>query len=202
MNRNIRILLINQEAACQSMLSTLLPHADIRPSETVDQALTIATEQQPDIIILNPDACSLAESLPQTRQQPMFILSCSPRQLDELPASALTIADQLLPTPPHPALLKQALKQAMEKHNSDLKIRRQTQELQQYKEGLQQSAEQQDQFCRQLTHDLNNSLTGIIMAAEMLLIRNPPPATVQAMQEVIDGCDEISSIIKKHRQPG
>lgn len=54
-------------------------------------------------------------------------------------------------------------------------------------------------FCRDLAHDLNNTLTGIIMTAEMLLMEKPSGRTTSVIREIIELADEIDSTIKTRR---
>jgi len=57
-----------------------------------------------------------------------------------------------------------------------------------------------DKFCRDLSHDLNNALTGIMMTAELLLMNATNDHEKDHLADIIDSSEKVGSLIKKHRQ--
>ncbi len=55
-------------------------------------------------------------------------------------------------------------------------------------------------FCRDLSHDLNNALTGIIMTAELLLMNAKSEQEKEHIADIIDSSELVSSLIKERRQ--
>ena len=56
-----------------------------------------------------------------------------------------------------------------------------------------------DEFCRDLSHDLNNSLTGIMMTAELLLMSAKSDQEKAYIADIIESVEEMSQIIKARR---
>jgi len=57
-----------------------------------------------------------------------------------------------------------------------------------------------DNFCRDLSHDLNNSLTGIMMTAELLMMSATSAREKERITDILDAAEEMSQLIEKHRQ--
>jgi len=57
-----------------------------------------------------------------------------------------------------------------------------------------------DNFCKELSHDLNNALTGIIMTAELLLMNATTEQTKEHIADIIDSSELVSRLIKERRQ--
>lgn len=55
-------------------------------------------------------------------------------------------------------------------------------------------------FCRDLSHDLNNALTGIMMTAELLLMSETSTQNKQHITEIIESTEEVSKLIKRRRE--
>jgi len=62
------------------------------------------------------------------------------------------------------------------------------------------SRKDMNDFCRRLSHDLNNTLTGIMMTSELLLMGVTDQRQKAHLAEIIKSTEEITRIVHAHRQ--
>jgi len=205
MRRHPKILIIDVETSpdvqLEQMLHSMQPQAEL--CITSDPASVLAKTRQ-DIIVINAD---LQQSLPLLQQlhraydseDSCIITIINPDQSDRLNAFIQAGTNDFIFTPLYPAIVNLALQKALRALNDKQRMRQLQYQFNSAKTKLEATFLKQDAFCRTLAHDLNNSLTGMIMTAEMLLISNPPETTVAAIREILDGCDEIKATVTSQR---
>jgi len=204
MSRKIRILIIEDDDITLSTLTTQLQGHEIRITNDGNQVSDLVQQQRPDIVLLNAtlhghDMLQITRTLRQQDKHTAILIMTTPDHLDAIQPYLQAGVDDILVKPLHNTLLKHALHQAINKLNARKHLHLVQQQLAASELKLKTVTDQRDHFCRDLVHDLNNSLTGIIMTAEMILINDPPATIVKSIEEIIQSSDEINDIIKRRR---
>jgi len=208
MERKARILIVDDEDIIRNILKKLLlalGHEAITASGS-KEAIAIVQQQHPDIVLLDivlpgDNSMDIVKSIRQgdhSRQTTIVMISAH----DNLETMATYIqagADDFLLKPFNATLFKARMNRAL----ADIQTRRTIQQLEsrvsEAELKLHKAEQEREKLCSDLSHDLNNALTGIMMTAEMILLTDPPADTIESVNEIIQSSDEINGIIKTHR---
>jgi len=208
MERKARILIVDDEDIIRNILKKLLitlGHEAITASGS-KEAIAMVQQQQPDIVLLDivlpgDNSMDIVKSIRQgdhSRQTTIIMISAH----DNLETMATYIqagADDFLLKPFNATLFKARINRALANVHARRTIQQLQSRLSEAELKLHMAGQEREKFCSDLSHDLNNALTGIMMTAEMILLTDLPAATVQSVNEIIQSSDEINSIIKTHR---
>ncbi|MDX8406521.1 MAG: response regulator [Mariprofundus sp.] len=206
MSRKIRILIIDDDDISRNILKTLLEGHDLRLTADGSEAATLAQQHRPDIVLLNAalqghDSLQIIRNLrqPDENNDTAILMMSSYDHPDTMALYLQAGVDDILLKPLHATMVNHTLQQTLNRFNARKQLRLAQQQITACELKLKAANEQRENFCRKLSHDLNNALTGIVMTAEMVLISDPSADTRNSMDEIIQCSDEITAIIKSHR---
>ncbi len=188
------ILVVDDEAIIRNILAKLihtLGYSMLQAANST-QAVSMIRQHKPDLVLLDivmPGVDSM-EVLRTVRgdadlSHTAIILISAINDLETVSAYIQAGADDFLPKPFNSALLGLKIRNALER----AAIARR----------LQSALQARDVFCQQLSHDLNNSLTGIMMSAELILMEQASSSTEQHVREIIAATEQLSATIRKQR---
>jgi len=195
MRRESTILVVDDEDIIRNILVKLLHTTgyNVLQASNSTQAMTMIRQHNPDLMLLDmimPGVDSL-EVLKTIRGDdrwqdiPVILISA----IDDLELVTTYIEagiDDFLPKPFNNALLNLKISNALENRNSQLELR--------------YARLSSEEFCRQLAHDLNNGLTGILMTAELLLMEQGSGESKDYLHEIIAATEQVSALITERRQ--
>lgn len=195
MEQKPSILVVDDEDIIRNILAKLvhgLGYTVLQASNST-QAVSMIRQHQPDLLLLDivmpgvdsKEVLHLVRSDDALKSMAVILISA----LDDLDVISSYIeagADDFLPKPFNRTLLELKISRALECKNS--------------RQKLQEAIQSRTAFCQKLAHDLNNSLTGIMMSAELLLLEDQPEGQKQQLEEIVASVDQISSQIKSARQ--
>jgi len=189
------ILIVDDEDLVRNILDKMLQSLgyNVLQASNSTEAQSMIRQYKPDLILLDmimPGVHSL-EVLNSIRsdselQHIAVILISGMNDLDMVTTFIEAGVHDFLPRPFNKALLtlkiNNCLAQAAKPHTSH------------------DVAKQMNDFCRQLSHDLNNTLTGIMMTSELLLMGATGPRQKEHLSEIIKSTEEITRIVHARRQ--
>ncbi len=195
MSRKPTILVVDDEEIIRNILVKLIyaiGYSVLQASNST-QAVSMTRQHKPDLLLLDmimPGVDSM-QVLKTVRgdddlKDTAIVLISAIDDLDIIASYIEAGADDFLPKPFNSTLLNQKIRNALERKNSRLQ--------------LQAALQCSEEFCRQLAHDLNNSLTGIIMSAELLLMEKDLGPSKQHLEEIIAATEQVSALIKQRRR--
>jgi len=195
MNKTPSILVVDDEDIIRNILAKLV-HAlgySVLQASNSTQAVSMIRQHKPDVVLLDivmPGVDSM-EVLHTVRddsnlKSTAIILISGIDSLDTITTYIEAGADDFLPKPFNSALLNMKIRNALARIHSQRQI--------------QKTIESRDAFCNQLTHDLNNALTGIMMTTELLLMEPLSASSRQHLEEIIASTEQVSAIIKQQRK--
>jgi len=194
MSRKPTILVVDDEEIIRNILVKLIyaiGYSVLQASNST-QAVSMTRRHKPDLVLLDmimPGVDSM-QVLKTVRgdddlKDTAIVLISAIDDLDIVASYIEAGADDFLPKPFNSTLLNLKIRNALERKNSRLQ--------------LQAALQCSEEFCRQLAHDLNNSLTGIIMSAELLLMEKDLGPSKQHLEEIIAATEQVSALIKQRR---
>jgi len=207
MNEKAHILIVDDEEIIRSILKKLLLTMghEVTTASGSQEAIELIEQQRPDIILLDivlpgENSMDVVRAARQHYKHQTAIVMISGHDNMEVMAKYIQAgADDFLLKPFNATLFKARVDRILAQIN-DRKIIRQLQSrLAESELRLHMAEQARETFCSNLSHDLNNALTGIMMTAEMMLMTELPETTVNSVNEIIQSSDEINSIIKSHR---
>ncbi|MDQ6970399.1 MAG: response regulator [Mariprofundus sp.] len=189
------ILIVDDEDMVRNILDKMLQslgYAVIQARNST-AAQGMIRQHTPDLILLDMimpgvDSLEVLKSIraDESLQHIAVILISGMADLDMVTTFIHAGVNDFLPKPFNKALLtlkiKTCLKQAGE-HNT-----------------AHHAQQELDDFCRQLSHDLNNALTGIMMTAELLLMSASSERDKNHLADIIESTEEVTRIIHNRRQ--
>jgi len=195
MNKTPTILVVDDEELIRDILTKLI-HAlgySVLQASNSTQAVSMIRQHKPELVLLDiimpgVDSMEVLNTVrdDDTLKSTAIILISGIDSLETISAYIEAGADDFLPKPFNSALLKMKIRNALERASSRQQIR--------------EAVQSRDTFCSQLAHDLNNGLTGIMMTAELLLMEQTSASSKQHLEEIIASAEQISVLIKEHRE--
>jgi len=208
MGRKARILIVDDEDIICNILKKLiltLGH-DALTASASREAITLAQEQHPDIILLDivlpgDNSMDVVKAIRQSdgNRRTAIIMISGHDNLDTMATYIQAGADDFLLKPFNATLFKARIDRTLSDIHSRQTIKQLQGKLSESELNLHMAEQRQEVFCSNLSHDLNNALTGIMMTAEMILMADPPADTARSILEIIQSSDRINTIIKTHR---
>ena len=209
MNRTPHILIVDDEEIIRNILQKLL-HAmgyETMQASSSEQALELIEKDTPELILLDimmpgssPIAVIEAVRASKTMQNSGIVMISGTDDLNEIATFIKAGADDFLLKPFNASLFKARINAALERISHQQEIQFLHAAIADGKLKLAECESKGEKFCSQLTHDLNNPLTGIIMAAELMLMDDLPESTVKGLENIIESSDQISAIIKERKK--
>ncbi|WP_018293971.1 response regulator [Mariprofundus ferrooxydans] len=207
MTEKAHILIVDDEEIIRSILKKLLLTMghEVTTASGSEEALALIEQQRPDIILLDivlpgDNSMSIVQAVRQPHKHHTAIVMISGHDnLDTMAKYIQAGADDFLLKPFNATLFRARVGRILTEINARKTIRQLQSRLAESELKLHMAEQAQETFCSKLSHDLNNSLTGIMMSAEMALMEELPETTVHAINEIIQSSDEINAIIKSHR---
>jgi len=189
------VLIVDDEIIIRDILAKMI-HAlgyAVMQAANSSEAQQMIRQHTPDLILLDmimPGVDSI-EVLRSVRDDEALkhIAIILISGIDDLEAVGSFIEagiDDFLPKPFNKALLTLKINACL----SQMKSRESSDEAKQLMEG----------FCRDLSHDLNNALTGIIMTAELMLMNAKSEPDKEYIADIIESSEKITGLIKERRK--
>ncbi len=169
------LLIVDDEPDNLRILSSLLKEENqVIIAKSGEQALTLAQEKQPDLILLDVvmpnmtgfEVIKSLKSMPSTANIPVIFITGLQSSKDETLGFELGAVDYIH-KPFNPAIVKARVA-------SQLEIIRQRQELQSLSEKLQKASEAKGMFLANMSHEIRTPLTTIIGYTESLIANEIP----------------------------
>ncbi|TLS69010.1 response regulator [Mariprofundus erugo] len=200
MSAMIRIVSVEHGLSPACEIQKALAHTDYQVATTsAENLFTDIAGTHPDAILLPlslPDCIAVIGRLRSLGPHAIILIA----QHDEPLAQALAAgADDYLLAPVSAPLLHHRIHHAITYQRHATTIHELKSQLDAAEAARVRAESASQDFCRDLSHDLNNTLTGMIMTAEMLLMEKPSERTTRVLQEMIELADEIDSSIKTRR---
>jgi len=202
------VLVVDDEDTVRNIVATFTRALGYRSLQASDsnEALNLLDQHRPELILLDivaPGSGSIEILKTVKRNEALsavsIIVMSHADNLDAVTESMQAGADDFLLKPFNATLFNARVTRALE-HN---RLRHAMQEMQSSLAGcqmkLQQAGMAREDFCRSLSHDINNLLTGILMTAELMLIKANPEQQQKNIEDIIDLTEHISALIKQRR---
>lgn len=207
MTEKAHILIVDDEEIIRSILKKLLLTMghEVTTASGSEEAIALIQQQRPDIVLLDivlpgDNSMSVVQAVRQRHKHHTAIVMISGHDNLETMAKYIQAgADDFLLKPFNATLFRARVDRILAEINARKTIRQMQSSLAESELKLHMAEQAREKFCSNLSHDLNNALTGIMMSAEMMLMEELPETTVHAINEIIQSSDEINTIIKSHR---
>ncbi|MDQ6968133.1 MAG: response regulator [Mariprofundaceae bacterium] len=190
------ILIVDDENIVRNVLAKMLHEMGFvtMQARNSTEAQQVLRQHQPDIILLDmmmPGVSSL-EVLKSVRADDSLnhtavILISGSNDLNAVSSYLEAGINDFLPKPFNKALL-------------DLKINTCLSHMRLLHADDQDTNSTLEGFCRNLSHDLNNALTGIIMTAELLLMSETSIPKQEHIAEIIKSAEKVDQLIQSRRE--
>jgi len=195
MRKTPTILVVDDEDIIRNILAKLI-HAlgySVLQASNSTRAVSMIRQHKPELVLLDivmpgVDSMQVLNTVrdDDTLKSTAIILISGIDCLDTVSSYIEAGADDFLPKPFNSALLNMKIRNALERVSS--------------RQQLREVIRSQEEFCKQLVHDLNNGLTGIMMTAELLLMEQTRDSSKQHLEEIITSSEQISTLIKQRCQ--
>lgn len=189
------ILIVDDESIIREILAKmirLLGYSVIQASNSTE-AQHIIRQHEPDLILLDMimpgvDSMEVLKSVrsDEALQHISVILISGIDDLETVATFIKAGINDFLPKPFNMALLTLKVNSCLAHMAS--------------RAASHHAQQQVESFCKDLSHDLNNALTGIIMTAELLLMSTTSEQTKEHIADIIDSSELVSRLIKERRQ--
>jgi len=171
-----------------------------------DQALLLLQQHKPELVLLDilkpgsnsMDIITAIRNNPTTSQTGIIMVSGTD-QFNEIPAFIQAGADDFLLKPFNASLFKTRISNTLHLINRRHGMKQMQAGLTDCQTQLHQAEMDRDEFCKELSHDLNNTLAGILMTAELLLMKNPPQHMQAHIEDIMESAENISSQISERK---
>ncbi len=195
MRKTPTILVVDDEDIIRNILAKLI-HAlgySVLQASNSTQAVSMIRQHKPELVLLDivmpgVDSMQVLNTVrdDDTLKSTAIILISGIDCLDTVSTYIEAGADDFLPKPFNSALLNMKIRNALERVST--------------RQQLREVIRSREEFCKQLVHDLNNGLTGIMMTAELLLMEQTRDSSKQHLEEIITSSEQISTLFKQHCQ--
>jgi len=208
MSRIPLILIVDDEDIIRNILEKLtraLGFEAITAASSSD-ALTMIEQHKPDLILLDimmPDSNSM-EVIETVREnqslnKTAIVMISGTDDLNAIASFIKAGADDFLLKPFNATLFKARVVNALEQISIQQEKRGLLSAISDEKLKLAQAKSSRDQFCSKLSHDLNNALTGIMMAGDLLLMGELPENVTKGIEDILESTEQMTRIIKQAR---
>jgi len=208
MSKTPLILIVDDEEIIRNILEKLIRALGFEALSAASSttALTIIKQHQPDLILLDimmPGSNSL-EVIETVREdqalnKTAIVMISGTDDLNAIAAFIKAGADDFLLKPFNATLFKARIVHTLEKLSIQQERRGLLSAIADGKLKLAQAESSREAFCSKLSHDLNNALTGIMMAADLLLMSELPENATKGIDDILESTEEMSKIIKQAR---
>ena len=208
MSKTPLILIVDDEEIIRNILEKLIRALGFEAlsADSSSDALTIIKQHQPDLILLDimmPGSNSM-EVIQEVREdqslnQTAIVMISGTDDLNAIAAFIKAGADDFLLKPFNATLFKARIVHTLEKLSIQQERRGLLSAIADGKLKLAQAESSREAFCSKLSHDLNNALTGIMMAADLLLMSELPENATKGIDDILESTEEMSKIIKQAR---
>jgi len=189
------ILIVDDELIVRNILDKMLQSLGymVMQASNSTEAQSIIRQHKPDLILLDMimpgvDSMEVLKSIrgDTSLQHIAIILISGMHDLDMVSTFIEAGVNDFLPKPFNKTLL------TLKIHNclNQIHASRSSSDAQ----------KDMDDFCRLLSHDLNNSLTGVIMTAELLLMGASSIKEKEHLSDIIASSEEMTRLIQARRQ--
>jgi len=202
------ILIVDNEEIIRNILEKLnqaLGYETLLASSS-EQALQLLEQHTPDLILLDimiPGSNSMdvitALKNNSANSHTGIIMISGTDNLSDIAAFIHAGADDFLLKPFNATLFKARISNALAAINHTHEKKKLLSQLADCQLKLQQAEMGRKEFCQELSHDLNNILTGIMMGAELLLMNELPKDVQKSLTEIIASTEQITALIKERR---
>ncbi len=189
------ILVVDDEHIVRNILDKMLQALgySVMQASNSTEAQGLVRQHKPDLILLDmmmPGVDSL-EVLKSIRsdadlQHIAVILISGMNDLDMVTTFIEAGVNDFLPKPFNKALLTLKINTCLA-HRDSTSISR-------------DAKHDMDEFCKQLSHDLNNALTGIMMTAELLLMSATSMRDKAHIADILESTEDVTRLIQQRRQ--
>jgi len=203
------ILIVADEQSIRNMLTKLIHALGYQSLQATgsSEVLDLAGRHRPDLVLLDiitPDSDSI-EMLRAMKQNKALsstsiIMMSDADNLNAVTESIHAGADDFLLKPFNATLLNTRVTHALEHMRHQHEMEAMQSSLAEYRMKLQQANSSREDFCRSLSHDINNSLTGILMTAELMLTEAESDQQQENIGDIIDSAEQVSTLIKQRRK--
>ncbi len=189
------ILIVDDESIIREILAKMIRTLgySVMQASNSTEAQHIIRQHKPDLILLDMvmpgvDSMEVLKSVraDETLKHISVILISGIDDLDTVATFIEAGVNDFLPKPFNMALFTLKVNSCLAHMQS--------------RDAAQQAQMQVENFCKNLSHDLNNALTGIIMTAELLLMNATSEETKEHIADIIDSSEIVSRLIKERRQ--
>lgn len=208
MNETPQILVVDDEMMIHIILDQLIRSYGFEPikASNAEEAEQQLKEHAPDLILLDivmpgSDSKALLQSIkdnPKLENSRVIMISGT-NDLNKIASYIDAGADDYILKPFHATLLKTRILHALERIKQQQKTKQTQSKLAETQLKLQQAEATGDTFCSELSHDLNNALTGITMTADLLLLDEQPENVSKGINEIMSAAEQASEIIQKYK---
>ena len=208
MSRTPLILIVDDEDIIRNILDKLvraLGFEAISAASSSD-ALTMIEQQRPDLILLDimmpgSNSMEIIETVREDQRlnKTAIVMISGTDDLNAIASFIKAGADDFLLKPFNATLFKARIVNALEQLSIHQEKRGLLSAIADGKLKLAQTESSRDQFCSKLSHDLNNALTGIMMAGDLLLMSELPDNVTKGVEDILESTEEMTRIIKQAR---
>ena len=208
MSKTPLILVIDDEEIIRNILEKLIQALGFEAlsAASSSDALTMIKQHQPDLILLDimiPGSNSM-EVIEEIREDQSLnrtgiVMISGTDDLNAIASFFKAGADDFLLKPFNATLFKARIVNALEKLSIQQERRGLLTAIADGKLKLAQVESSREEFCSKLSHDLNNAMTGIMMAGDLLLMSELPENVTKGIEDILESTDQMSGIIKQAR---
>jgi len=208
MGRTPLILIVDDEEIIRNILEKLIRALGFEAiaAASSSDALAMIDQHRPDLILLDimmlgSNSMEIIETVreDQTLNKTAIVMISGTDDLNAIASFIKAGADDFLLKPFNATLFKARIVNALEQISIQQEKRGLLSTIADGKLKLTQTESARDQFCSKLSHDLNNALTGIMMAGDLLLMGELPDHVTKGIEDILESTEEMSRIIKRTR---
>lgn len=208
MSRIPLILIVDDEDIIRNILEKLIRALGFEAitATSSHDALSMIDRHRPDLILLDimmPGSNSLdvIETVRENQalNKTAIVMISGTDDLNAIASFIKAGADDFLLKPFNATLFKARIVNALEQLSIHQEKRGLLSAIADGKLKLTQVESARDQFCSKLSHDLNNALTSIMMAGDLLLMGELPDHVTKGIENILESTEHMTQIIKRAR---
>ncbi|NWF36314.1 response regulator [Mariprofundus sp. KV] len=209
MSRTPLILIVDDEEIIRNILEKLIRALGFEAitAASSSDALAMIDQQRPDLILLDimipgSNSMEIIETVreDQALNKTAIVMISGTDDLNAIASFIKAGADDFLLKPFNATLFKARIVNVLEQISIQQEKRGLLSAIADGKLKLTKAESARDQFCSKLSHDLNNALTGIMMAGDLLLMGELPDHVTKGIDNILESTEEMTRIIKQARE--